>query len=153
ELAKQVREKTTVIQERVDELSKQVDKKTAVIQDQVDELTKQVQALRQQVQFLEKSQIIWSKELDDFRAQKRATALEPAAQKAEVFIFTLKNADASELSATLRQLLQDDAKGASKKLRIATHESTNSLLVQGTREDRETIETIVRQLDNLPHKK
>src|SRR5262249_22093906 len=110
---------------------------------------KHVDVLTQQIDFLEKTAIMSKRELAELRAEKKAVN-ELAAQKAEIFIFTLKNADANELSATLRQLLVDDAKGASKKLRIAVHESTNSLLVQGTREDRESIQAIVQQLDELP---
>jgi type II secretory pathway component GspD/PulD (secretin) len=67
----------------------------------------------------------------------------------------LKNAEAAEKAATLKQLLSDEQRGgggfnpasASRSPRIATHQSTNSVLVQGTAEDLETVASIIASLD------
>jgi hypothetical protein len=82
----------------------------------------------------------------------------PPSPKLEVKIFLLKHAEVSEVALTLQQLLGDeDRRGqfgggnpdfAKRAPRIATHKSTNSLLVQGSADDLQTIQAILMQLDD-----
>jgi hypothetical protein len=88
------------------------------------------------------------------------TPVSPPAQKREVKIFLLKHAEVTEVAETLMQLLGDyDRRGqfgggtvaealAMRAPRIATHKSTNSLLVQGSADDLQTIQAILMQLDD-----
>ena len=78
----------------------------------------------------------------------------PPPAKLEVTIFNLRHAEAKEVAATLKELFGlEDLRGnfgggtAARTPRIATHQSTNCLLVQGTTEEIETIRAIVAQLD------
>lgn len=72
----------------------------------------------------------------------------PAARP-EVKVFVLQVADAVEVAATLNQFLNPDGKGpgAGRALRIAAHESSNSILVQGSMTDLEIVEAIIARLD------
>ncbi|MCI0682354.1 MAG: sigma-70 family RNA polymerase sigma factor [Gemmataceae bacterium] len=81
----------------------------------------------------------------------------PAARaNVEVKIFTLRHLDAAEVAATLTSLLNPDGKTPDGKapggrsLRIAAHNSTNSVLVQGTPVNLDTVAVIISQLDDQP---
>jgi type II secretory pathway component GspD/PulD (secretin) len=92
-------------------------------------LTREVQALR-----------------TEFKPPKARTA-----RMAEIKLFSLKHAQAGEVAKTLKELLRDstDKSGRTTRtvLRIATHASTNTILIQGTSEDLEAVEAILTRLD------
>jgi type II secretory pathway component GspD/PulD (secretin) len=125
------------------------DKKTLDVQLHLLDMEKRIQSLTTELESLRK-------------AIKPTAALPPtkAAGKPPIRIFTLRNGDAAEVAATLSQLFQADVPPGGggfggprrevKLLRIATHASTNSILVQGDDEELAAIEAVITKLDEQP---
>src|SRR5262245_65665193 len=99
-------------------------------------------------------------ELDQTRKPAKpqpAVPATPAPAKPEIKIFRLRNGSAEEIAITLSQLFESSpapfpgARGVvATRLRIATHASTNSILVQATADDLAMIEAVIVQLDDVP---
>ncbi len=85
------------------------------------------------------------KDLEAMRKEQKARPA-PVAVKTQVRIFTLRQADAAEIIKTLQELLQGDERG---RVRIALHQSSNSVIVRAGEEDLEMIEAVVQRLDVL----
>jgi hypothetical protein len=92
---------------------------------------------------LEKQLDLLMKEVEALREESKPLAAEPAAPP-EVRIFHLRNADAAETVETLQQLFQADE---ARKIRIAGHQSANSVVVRAGHNDLEMVEAIVIRLD------
>jgi RNA polymerase sigma factor (sigma-70 family) len=111
-----------------------------VVADRYAALERQIQALAAELESLRKT-------------AKPAAPAAPALAKPDIKIFRLKNGDAEEIAKTLQQLFQDQPGGwgsqgvVGKRFRIATHASTNSVLVQASADDLETIAAVIMQLD------
>ena len=70
--------------------------------------------------------------------------------RTEVRIMTLRDSDASEMARTLRELYSgDDA----KKIKLALHMSTNSIVITGAADELEKVESIVKRLDDIASEK
>lgn len=120
----------------------------ASLQARLDALEQQLQALTVELSMLRKGP------RPAFQAPPTPAA--PPA-RTEVKIFVLRNAEAGEVAATLKQLLNPDERGGGyverfggstpRTPRLATHQSTNSILVQGITEELEMVETIIIKLD------
>jgi type II secretory pathway component GspD/PulD (secretin) len=67
----------------------------------------------------------------------------PAAQ-AQVRVFSLRDLDAAEMVQTLKDVFAGDE---GKKIRIALHRSTNSIIAVGGESELETIEAIIARLE------
>lgn len=85
--------------------------------------------------------------VDDLKAlRKESKPATPAlAARSQVNIYTLKNLEAGEVAEALRQLLAPED---SKRLRIATLKSSNTVLVMAGQEDQEMIEAIIAKLES-----
>jgi RNA polymerase sigma factor (sigma-70 family) len=123
------------------------DKSPAALLRRIEELEKRLDTLSKEA--------VRSKKGGGFNVGLLQPSAPPA--KVEVKVFRLRNAEASELANTLKELLSDEQRGgfpggsaaALRSPRIATHQSTNSLLVQGTAAELETVAGIITQLDEL----
>ena len=74
---------------------------------------------------------------------KKQAATAPATGP-QVRILTVSDADAAKIVRTLKDLFPADA---AKKMRIALHQSTNSILLLGELDDLERAESIINRLD------
>lgn len=118
-------------------------------------LLRRIEELEKRLDTLSKEAVKLKKGGGGFSLGPSTPAAPPA--KTEVKVFRLRNAEASELAITLKDLLSDEQRGgfpggsaaALRSPRIATHQSTNSILVQGTAAELETVAGIITQLDEL----
>jgi RNA polymerase sigma factor (sigma-70 family) len=130
--------------ERLRQVEDRFQKEIVSLAKQTDELRMQVKELRMEVNMLHKNSI-------------NAAASKPSAKK-EIKMFSLRNLRAEEVGRTLEQLFapswiaaETQASYESRKpLRIATSPSTNTLIVQGSRDDLESIEVIITRLEATP---
>jgi hypothetical protein len=79
-------------------------------------------------------------------AREKAPDAAAHAPKRQVQFFILHDAAAPEMVATLRELYAGDD---SRRVRIALHATTNTVIVMGQAEDLETISTIIMRLETL----
>jgi hypothetical protein len=106
----------------------------ANLQSRLGDLEKQLQAL--------------TKELAALRQNLQTAA---AAPTGKVRIFSLQKLSAFEVANTLKELFA--TRLAAKTLSIASHQESNSILVQGSSEDLDNIEAVISRLEALPVKK
>src|SRR5260370_15184799 len=85
--------------------------------------------------------------VDDLKAlRKESKPAAPApASRGQVNIYTLKNLDATEVAEVLLQLLAPED---SRRLRIATLKSTNTVLILASQDDHEMIMAIISKLES-----
>jgi len=133
-------------------------KKTETPRDDRAALMQRIEALERTVERLT-TEVEKSRKLGLSRTSRGDTVEPPPPPvKLELKIFKLRNADASEVAATLKQLFGPDEQGRggftgpdrwalTRTPRIAAHQSTNSVLAQGTAEELQTIEAVLIQLD------
>ena len=100
--------------------------------------------LERRIDDLEKLLATLADDLKVVRKESKPAAPAPAA-RSHVNIYMLKNLDAVEVAEALRQLLAPED---SKRLRIATLKSTNSVLVLADSVDQEMIEAIIAKLES-----
>ena len=123
-----------------------------------DALKRQVEELKDQVARLREMIVVLEEKLATSQTKEKKQSVVPPAPKTQVKIFALRNAECQEIAMTLTQLLQPldggggfrNAPAPLRSPRIATHQSSNSVLVQGTEEDLEMVEGIISRLDELP---
>jgi hypothetical protein len=96
---------------------------------------------------VQKQLMLLIKEVEALRQEAKALADAPAA-RLQVDIYTLRNADASEVAKTLQALFRTEEE--EKKISIALYRSNNSLIVRACRNDLDTIEAIIARLDDSP---
>lgn len=70
--------------------------------------------------------------------------------RTEVRIMTLRDSDSVEMARTLRELFSGDDV---KKIRLALHSSTNSIVITGATDELDKIEAVVKRLDDIAAEK
>jgi len=104
----------------------------------------EVNNVQRQLVELEKHLLVLTREVELLRkeAQQKEAKPAPPPARADVKIFTLRNANASEIANVLSQLQPRDA-----KVRIAVFRGGNSVIVRGPANELGEIEAIIQRLD------
>jgi RNA polymerase sigma factor (sigma-70 family) len=99
---------------------------------------------------VEKQLRLLTEELSALRKDLKPRAAAPPG-KFEFRMFNLRDLKAEEAAKILEELFNGPAKGGPPlRLRVATHAGTNTLIVQGTAQDLEVVESLITRLERLP---
>ncbi|MCI0642315.1 MAG: peptidoglycan-binding protein [Gemmataceae bacterium] len=102
------------------------------------------ESFERQQQELDKHFQRLTREVETLHKEIKPPLLRLAANNAEVKLFSLRKADAAEVAKTLQRLLDEEEV---KTLRIATHQSTNSIILRGNPKSLEVLAAILTHLD------